>query len=282
MGKHTKSKLKTTETVFNPPVPTVNVFEGLEDREISFISTVTLDYTADVCSGRGHSSSGGKDRHDKTSSGGSGGKGGTSGCISAAHLAFVGRAESILEEHNMIIIKNALSAAEVATLHAEYVSLHSLQGTQQAIGEKDASKRSGTRMYNCQCQLGPKCTFKDWKKGATGTRAVLAPPPRFGTTTTTATAATATSSSSSSAGVWVDICRRFHLEHVARVEVVTSHVGCRAQGWHIDGVHGLTVIFPLTHVGLRQGQHMCLCLCLCVSMYVRASFSRYLPLTPTL
>ncbi len=55
------------------------------------------------------------------------------------------------------------------------------------------------------------------------------------------------------APVWVDICNRFDLSHIARIEVVTSHVGCRAQAWHIDGVHGITVIFALTDIGLRQG-----------------------------
>ena len=53
--------------------------------------------------------------------------------------------------------------------------------------------------------------------------------------------------------VWRQITDHFEFTHIARVEVVTSHVGCRAQGWHIDGVHGLTVIFPLIDVGVRQG-----------------------------
>ena len=53
--------------------------------------------------------------------------------------------------------------------------------------------------------------------------------------------------------VWEKIVNHFGFEHVARVEVVTSHAGCRNQGWHTDGERGLTVIFPLTPVGLRKG-----------------------------
>jgi hypothetical protein len=267
MGKGPKSKTKTSETVFAPSVPAVepyvNVFEGLEDREIDFLSTVTLDYAADVSSGNSQTSSGGKDRHNKAGRGdcwsgkSKGSAASDCGRGSAVHRAFVCRAESILEEHNMVIVKNALSATEVATLLQEYASLHSREGTQQAIGEKDASKRSGTRMYNCECQQGPKCVFKDWKHGTSGSRAVLSPDScaQFSGTPPSCTAASssARARTSASAGVWVDICRKFHLEHVARVEVVTSHVGCRAQDWHIDGAHGLTVIFPLAHVGIRQG-----------------------------
>jgi hypothetical protein len=85
----------------------------------------------------------------------------------------------------------------------------------------------------------------DWKNEAAGTKSCLAPADTiFGNNNN--------NSGGKGAAVWVDICRRFHLEHVARVEVVTSHVGCRAQDWHIDGTHGLTVIFPLTDVALRQ------------------------------
>ena len=47
--------------------------------------------------------------------------------------------------------------------------------------------------------------------------------------------------------------RHFGFSHVKRVETVTSHVGCRDQGWHVDAVYGLTVIFPLTDVTLRKG-----------------------------
>jgi ectoine hydroxylase-related dioxygenase (phytanoyl-CoA dioxygenase family) len=45
----------------------------------------------------------------------------------------------------------------------------------------------------------------------------------------------------------------FGFEHIARVEVVTSHRGCRHQGWHIDAMHGITVIFPLCDMTLQKG-----------------------------
>ena len=53
--------------------------------------------------------------------------------------------------------------------------------------------------------------------------------------------------------VWERVALAFGFSHIARVEVVTSHTGCRAQGWHIDASHGLTVIFPLTGVDITKG-----------------------------
>lgn len=157
------------------------------------------------------------------------------------HDEFVQKAVETLEQEHVLVVHNCFSEKEVKTLHDCYVSHHGRQAGQQAIGEKDASKRSGTRLYNCLCQLGPACGFYDWKEGTTEAQHILNPslitdyrkPPRK--------------------AVWKSIADAFHFHHVARVEVVTSHVGCRAQGWHIDGVHGLTVIMPLTDVGVRQG-----------------------------
>ena len=73
--------------------------------------------------------------------------------------AFVQRAVSILEQEHVLIIHNCLNEKEIGTLHDCYEDLHRLQAGQKAIGEKDASKRSGTRLYNCLCQLGPACGF---------------------------------------------------------------------------------------------------------------------------
>ena len=53
--------------------------------------------------------------------------------------------------------------------------------------------------------------------------------------------------------VWESVTNYFGFNHIARVEIVTSHPGCRDQGWHTDGSHGLTVIFPLVDVDLRKG-----------------------------
>ena len=52
---------------------------------------------------------------------------------------------------------------------------------------------------------------------------------------------------------WRQIVAAFGFDHVARVEVVTGHAGCRHQGWHVDGVHGVTVIFALVDVDAAKG-----------------------------
>jgi hypothetical protein len=129
-------------------------------------------------------------------------------------------------------------------LHDCYQDLHGQQAGQRAIGEKDASKRSGTRLYNCLCQLGPACDFYNWKGQIKGAQHCLNP---------SATPVTDYRKAPAKPSVWTSITDTFRFRHIARVEVVTSHTGCRAQGWHIDGVHGLTVILPLVDVGVRQG-----------------------------
>lgn len=173
---------------------------------------------------------------------------------------FCRRAVQILEENNALVIHNCMDSNGLAVLQETYQRLHQAQSGQTAIGEKDASKRSGTRLYNCLCQLGPACGFYDWKTGTKEARECLLKG--------RSNKANATSTNSSKAkkqqnnnycynpppkAIWKRITDHFEFTHIARVEVVTSHVGCRAQGWHIDGVHGLTVIFPLVDVGVRQG-----------------------------
>ena len=145
----------------------------------------------------------------------------------------VERAVEILEKHHMVIIHNVLSEAEVAEVRKEYESLLDFSGD-SAVGEKDATKRSGTRFYNCHCQVGPNCPWQGWKSGSEQSRSVL-------------------HRSNGPLRTWEKITRHFKFVHIARVEVVTSHKGCRNQGWHEDAAHGLTVIFPLAPVDLRKG-----------------------------
>ena len=75
----------------------------------------------------------------------------------------------------------------------------------------DASKRSGTRFYNCRCQLGPACGFSGWTKSSGATRRVLRPP-----------VGGVTGCGGRPLGVWEQVVRKFGFDHVARVEVVTS------------------------------------------------------------
>jgi hypothetical protein len=35
--------------------------------------------------------------------------------------------------------------------------------------------------------------------------------------------------------------------------MVTGHSGCRAQGWHVDALRGVTAIFAMTDVDLQKG-----------------------------
>lgn len=112
-----------------------------------------------------------------------------------------------------------------------YDQLLDLNGV-TAIGEKDASKRSGTRFYNCRCQQGPKCEFKGWRDGAENVRSVYEP---------------------SNNSVWRDVIDRMGIPHIARVEMVTGHSGCRAQGWHVDALRGATAIFAMTDIDTQKG-----------------------------
>jgi hypothetical protein len=153
--------------------------------------------------------------------------------LRAAEDAAVSKAVATLERFNMCILHNALTPQDIVAIHEEFAGLLDFKGD-SAIGEKDASKRSGTRMYNCRCQVGPACGFNGWKAGSDQTRCALHAPTRPPL-------------------VWERVCVAFGFGHVARVEVVTSHVGCRHQAWHTDGTHGLTVIFALVDVDQRKG-----------------------------
>jgi len=144
------------------------------------------------------------------------------------------RIVSILERFNMVILHNALSPDEMATIREEYEAV--LDFSQAAIGDKDASKRSGTRLYNCSCQLGPGCGFEGWKAGAHASRNILHDHSRVGPSS-----------------MWEKVVDRLGFPHIARVEMVTSHKGCRHQDWHVDGAHGITVIFPLVSTSLERG-----------------------------
>jgi hypothetical protein len=77
----------------------------------------------------------------------------------------VDKAIETLKKHSACILHNALSSAEMDSMLEDYDNLLDTTG-QKAIGEKDASKRSGTRFFNCACQLGPGCKFHDWRDGS--------------------------------------------------------------------------------------------------------------------
>ena len=150
--------------------------------------------------------------------------------------AIVQQATTILEKYHMVILHNTLTPEEITAIESEYKALLDFKGD-SAIGEKDASKRSGTRFYNCKCQVGPACTFNGWKCGSENTKSLLH----------------STNNWKKGTSIWERVTNHFGFQHIARVEVVTSHPGCRNQGWHTDGSHGLTVIFPLVDVDLRKG-----------------------------
>jgi hypothetical protein len=234
---------KSTTANKKIPKPTSSFTDSLPPEERMYLEKCTLDFASLMSSA---------DNDDSPAN-------------NRLRQAFVHRAVEILEQEHMLVINNCLSEDETQVLEACYKELHQRQVGQRAIGERDASKRSGTRLYNCLCQLGPACGFYDWKDGTAPARKCLnplapsnnnnnnnnldgnddddqqqyifdyrtsKPPPR---------------------PVWKCITDKFHFTHIARVEIVTSHVGCRSQDWHVDGVHGLTVMFPLTDVGERQG-----------------------------
>jgi hypothetical protein len=198
-------------------------------------------------------------------------------------------AVKILQENNMVVVENAFDEANIEQFLRDYDKLHDVN--QRAIGEKDSSKRSGTRFYNCSCQLGPKCGFSDWKAGSQCSKNALrrtAGATRRNKTNNNRKVIEICSgagsnnddvSSSTEAAVvsddenncfddesmpshshrqqkpliWERIAGAFGFSHVARVEVVTSHVGARAQGKHIDGDCGLTIIIALTDISLAKG-----------------------------
>lgn len=128
-----------------------------------------------------------------------------------------------LRKHHCCVIRGCLSAEMVEAVLADAASLERVS----AIGEKRAEKRSGTRFYNCTCQLGPRCGFEGWR--GTAARRVLGE------------------------ATWRHVVKSLGFDHVARVEVVTGHAGCRAQDFHVDGSLGLTVIFALVDIDVAKG-----------------------------
>lgn len=148
----------------------------------------------------------------------------------------VNNAVSLLNRYNMLILHNVFTPPEITKMHREYLSLLDRSG-QTAIGEKDASKRSGTRFYNCNCQLGPACSFSGWKDAAPNVREIMG----------------RGEDGSPNADIWRQIVRKLGFEHIARVEMVTGHSGCRSQGWHVDGLRGVTAIFSMVDVDVAKG-----------------------------
>jgi ectoine hydroxylase-related dioxygenase (phytanoyl-CoA dioxygenase family) len=152
----------------------------------------------------------------------------------AAQELAVTQAVSALETYHMCILDGALSEEDITGIAGDFQAMLDLSGD-SAIGEKDASKRSATRMYNCKCQVGPACGWSGWKHGSEATRMRLH------------------DVHAARPAVWERVALHFGFQHIKRVEVVTSHPGCRAQDWHVDAVHGLTVIFPLVDIDARKG-----------------------------
>ncbi|KAJ1462608.1 hypothetical protein M885DRAFT_610645 [Pelagophyceae sp. CCMP2097] len=136
-------------------------------------------------------------------------------------------AVAAIRAQHCCVILGALAPGEVEDMLEEYAS----HARVAAIGEKAASKRSGTRFFNCTCQLGPACAFGGWMPTAPETRKALL----------------------GRDSVWRRAVEELGFGHVARVEVVTGHAGARCQDWHVDGIHGLTVIFALVDVDAARG-----------------------------
>jgi hypothetical protein len=63
----------------------------------------------------------------------------------AAETAAIGEAVEALEKYHMCILDNALTPADLATIQDDFDSMLDFTGD-SAIGEKQASKRSATRM----------------------------------------------------------------------------------------------------------------------------------------
>ena len=142
----------------------------------------------------------------------------------AAREAAAAHARRCLERFQCCVFHDALSEGDVAALLGECAAHEKVS----AIGEREAAKRSGTRLFNCPCQRGPSCAFDGWRSDVA--RAVVA-----------------------AAAPWRDVVAALGFGHVARVEVVTSHAGCRHQGWHVDGARGVTALFALVDVDARRG-----------------------------
>jgi hypothetical protein len=154
----------------------------------------------------------------------------------AAEAAAVERALGALEKHHMVVLDNALGAEDLAAVTAEFHEMLDFGSDVRggsAFGEKVSRNRSATRMYNCKCQVGPECGWSGWREGSAGTRDRLHGTER--------------------PRVWERVCAHHGFVHCRRVEVVTSHPGCRCQGWHVDAERGLTAIFALVDVDVRKG-----------------------------
>lgn len=88
-----------------------------------------------------------------------------------AQAELIRQAQDVLSQYNMCILHGALSPDEVATVHEEYAGLLDFSSS-SAVGEKNARLRSGTRFFNCQCQVGPNCGFEGWRIGSERTKSI--------------------------------------------------------------------------------------------------------------
>ena len=66
---------------------------------------------------------------------------------------FISRAVETLSRFHFCILHNVLAEEEILAIQDEYTRLLDVKYGAHAIGEKDPSKRSGTRMFNCPCQV---------------------------------------------------------------------------------------------------------------------------------
>mmetsp|Transcript_2865 Transcript_2865/g.5179 ORF Transcript_2865/g.5179 Transcript_2865/m.5179 type:complete len:329 (+) Transcript_2865:175-1161(+) len=223
-GNRNAKSLSTTSTIVDPSLLTRSaVLDGLPREEADFL-------TRHVCfSFRSPSFTDCSSRSFKE------------GPSKVEVTTFVSQVVDALQQFHMCVLYDALSDQDIENIMSEYEDLLDVKHGAHAIGEKDASKRSGTRMWNCPCQLGPNCSFQGWRDGSEETRLALQK------------RRTSDQGSRRKTHMWQEVCNEFGFTHIARVEVVTSHVGCRNQDWHCDSAHGITVIFALVDIDLAKG-----------------------------
>ena len=101
------------------------VFHGLPREEIEFLTNqVSFCFEPNV-SGKNRSATSRKE-YEKT---------------------FVSSAAQALQKFHMCILHSALSPEDITVIMEEYESMLDVRHGAHAIGEKDSSKRSGTRMW---------------------------------------------------------------------------------------------------------------------------------------
>lgn len=118
-GEHNKSQ----DYRNSDDSPTLNaVYKGLSGEEVEFLTNrVSFTFNPPLS-----------------------GKGSARKCYEAS---FISAAAEALGTFHMCVLHGSLSADDVANIEQEYSSLLDVKHGAHAIGEKDSSKRSGTRMW---------------------------------------------------------------------------------------------------------------------------------------